>query len=260
MAHRISVLLVGSSEDFTETLSAKISEQEDMVLLATAEDGEEAMSLVRTLRPQVLVMDILLRKLDGVGFIKELKHSGELPHTIVVSAFFNDSIAAEISSLGASYCFPKPCRISEVINRIRDCVYPEQSEHTECSYEAEVTDALINFGVLPHLQGYRYLREAICRNINDRETLKGVTKILYPELAKSFRTTSKCIERGMRNALDAAWNNIKPEIRNAYFGELTAHLTERPTNSRFISMMTEFIIIKARRERRDGTSGANGKA
>lgn len=256
MEHKIGVLLVGSSEDFAQALSAKISEQEDMAVLAAAGDGEEAVAMVRSLRPQVIVMDILLRRLDGVGFIKELKRGGDMPHIIVVSSFLNDVIASEISALGASYCFPKPCRISEVINRIRECVYPEQPGHTECSYAAEVADALMKFGVLPHLQGYRYLREAICRNINDRETLKGVTKILYPELAKAFRTTSKCIERGMRNALDAAWNHTDPEVRNAYFGELTAHLAERPTNSRFISMMTEFILMKARR---DAMAGRNGK-
>lgn len=225
-----------------------------MLLLATADDGEKAVSMVQTLHPQVLITDILLRKLDGVGVLKELKRSGELPHTIVVSAFFNDKIASEIGSLGASYCFPKPCRISEVINRIRECVNIEPLDPVETSYDVEIAEALINFGVMPHLQGYRYLREAIRRNIFDGDALRGVTKILYPELAKAFRTTSKCVERAMRNAVDAAWKHGDAERRNAYFGEMTMLLTERPTNSRFISMMTEFILLHQRQEHRDGTS------
>ncbi len=254
MAHTISVLLVGSSEDFTETLSKKIVEQEDMVLLAMADDGEKAVSMVQALHPQVLVTDILLRKLDGVGVLKELKRSGEMPQTIVVSAFLNDAIASEIGSLGASYCFPKPCRVSEVINRIRECVQDEQLEQAECSYDVEIAEALINFGVMPHLQGYRYLREAIRRNI-DADVLRGVTKILYPDLAKVFHTTPKCVERAMRNAVDAAWKHGDAERRNAYFGEMTMLLTERPTNSRFISMMTEFILMRQSQERRESLAG-----
>ncbi len=253
MASKISILLVSSSEDFTAALSARINEQEDMTVLASAEDGEQALALARALDVQVIITDILLRKLDGVGFIRELRRGGDMPQIIVVSAFLNDAIAAEISALGVNYCFPKPCRISELISRIRDCAHPEPSELTSCGYDAEVTNALIAFGVMPHLQGFRYLREAICRNLNDGNATKGITKILYPDLGKVFHTTKKCVERGMRNALDTAWTHVDRQTRNAYFGELTAHLTKRPSNSRFIALITEYVRMK---ERRSGTGGS----
>lgn len=255
MAGKIGVLLVSSSEDFTTALSASINEQEDMTVLASAGDGEQALALARALDVQVVITDILLRKLDGVGFIRELRRGGSMPQTIVVSAFLNDAIAAEISALGVKYCFPKPCRISELISRIRDCARPEPGVLTSCGYDCEVTNALIAFGVMPHLQGFRYLREAICRNLNDGDATKGITKILYPDLGKDFHTTKKCVERGMRNALDTAWDHVTPEARNAYFGELTAHLTKRPSNSRFIALITEYIRMKERPERRGGTGG-----
>lgn len=253
MESKINILLVSSSEDFTTSLSASINEQEDMTVLAVAEDGEQALALAGALDVQVIITDILLRKLDGVGFIRELKRGGNMPRTIVVSAFLNDTIAAEISALGVDYCFPRPCRVSELIARIRECAHAQPGELTICDYDAEVTNALIAFGVMPHLQGFRYLREAICRNLNEGNATKGITKILYPDLGKAFHTTKKCVERGMRNALDTAWTNVDAQTRDAYFGELTARLTKRPSNSRFIALVTEYIRMKEQEERRGGT-------
>lgn len=249
MESKINILLVSSSEDFTTALSASINEQEDMAVLAIAEDGEQALALAGALDVQVIITDILLRKLDGVGFIRELKRGGNMPQTIVVSAFLNDTIAAEISALGVKYCFPRPCRVSELIGRIRECAHAEPGGLTGCGYDAEVTNALIAFGVMPHLQGFRYLREAICRNLSEGNVTKGITKILYPDLGKDFNTTRKCVERGMRNALDTAWDHVDAQTRNAYFGELTASLTKRPSNSRFIALITEYIRMKEKNER-----------
>lgn len=252
MSHTISVMLADSSEDFLEALSGYINEQEDLSVVAAAIDGEKAVSLVKALRPQVLVTDLLLRRLDGIGMLKELKLTGDMPRTIVLSAFLNDSIAKEISSLGVCYCFSKPCRAPDLAERIRECAYDrsgEPDEYGDCGYETEIAEAMINFGVMPHLQGYRYLREAIRRTIEDADALSGVTKVLYPDLAKTYHTTPKCVERSMRSALETAWNHGDAARRNGYFGEMTMLLTRRPTNSAFISMVTEFILMRNSKER-----------
>lgn len=253
MANKINVLLVSSSEDYTTLLSASINEQEDMTVLATASDGERALALARALEPQVIIVDVLLRKLDGVSFLRELKRGGDMPQTIVVSSFISDAVAAETAALGVRYCFAKPCRMSDLISRIRDCAHPGPVELTSCVYDTQVTNALMSFGISPHLQGFRYLREAICRNLKDGNATKGITKDLYPGLAKVFHTNAKCIERGMRNALDTAWDKTPPEKRNARFGEMTEHLPKRPSNSQFITLITEYIHITERHERRSGT-------
>lgn len=233
-------------------MSCYINVQEDLTVVAAAVDGRRTVSLVKALRPQVLVTDILLRRLDGIGMLRELKDTGEMPATIVLSAFLNDSIAKEISSLGVSYCFSKPCRAEDLLVRIRECACAcgeEPDGQGECGYETEITEAMINFGVMPHLQGYRYLREAIRRTIEDADALSGVTKVLYPELAKTYKTTPKCVERSMRSALEAAWVHGDASRRNRYFGEMTMLLNRRPTNSAFISMVTEFILMRSQRER-----------
>lgn len=243
-------MLADSSEDFLEALTCYVNIQEDMTVVGATADGEKSVSMIRALRPQVLVMDILLRRQDGISMLRELRHSGEMPRTIVLSAFLNDSVAKEISALGVSYCFSKPCRLADVVGRIRECECGQPGGETGPGYETEIAEALINFGVLPHLQGYRYLREAIRRTIEDDETLRGVTKVLYPELAKTYNTTPKCVERSMRSALETAWRYAPVSRRNDYFGEMTMLMTRRPTNSGFISMVTEFILMRRPKDSR----------
>lgn len=245
MDNAIGVLLADSSDDFLTMLADFIECERDMYVAGVAQDGEETVAMARRLRPDVLVTDILLRRLDGIGAMRELRESGDLPRTIVVSAFFNDSIASEISRLGADYCFPKPCRVPELIGRIRECAPAEEpAREASGGYDAEITEALINFGVMPHLQGYRYLREGIKRNIQDRNVLHGVTKILYPDLAKLFHTNPKCVERSMRNAVETAWRGGDPLRRESYFGPGKMEFSGKPTNSRFIAMVTEFVLLR----------------
>ena len=244
MENDIRVVLADSSDDFLAMLSEYISREPGLELCASAQDGEEALRQIRAKRPDVFVTDILLRRVDGMSVIRELRSTGELPRTIVVSAFFNDSIASEISTLGAVYCFPKPFKISELISRIKECLPDgQQTAGDGGAYDALITEALINFGIMPHLQGYRYLREAIRRNIDDSSVLRGVTKILYPDLAKQFGTNPKCIERSMRNAIETAWRRAGSADRDEYFGETMKRFAERPTNSRFIAAMTEFVLV-----------------
>ena len=251
MEKPLSVLLADSSEEFLTLLSDRVELEEDLYILGAARDGEELVSLVRRLRPDVLVTDVLLRNLDGIAALRRLKEEGEMPQTIVVSAFFNDHVAAEISKLGVCYCFTKPCRISELLDRIRECGDGlEREAPPEGGYEAAISEALMNANVLPHLQGYRYLREGVRRTLEDPGVLHGITKILYPDLARHFHTNAKCVEHSMRNALEIAWKEGDAKRRADYFGPGFAQLKRRPTNSEFLALVSEFILLKQQKENR----------
>ena len=244
----ISVVLADNSEDFLRLLSERIGQEEDMLVAGLARNGEEALETVRRFSPTVLVTDLLLQRLDGVSLLRELRTQGEMPRTIVASAFFNDITARELSAIGVSYCYIKPCRIEELIARIRECALAQPYLPSASSrWDEEIRAALMHFGIIPKHLGYRFLWEAIRRNIEDKNVLAGVTKILYPDLAKYFDTNPGCIERCMRNAIKAAWS--KPEnveIRDAYFGTFTSSLQEEkpPSNSEFIALIREYILMR----------------
>lgn len=249
MEKMIRVLLADTSEDFRSLFRDMIAHQEDIELIGSVDDGEEALALAMSALPDVLVTDVLLRRRDGLSLMRSLKENRCLPPTIVVSAFMNDSVVAQVNRLGAEYCVTKPCRLPELLEHIRRCAGGESLTRRSVSgaYETDIVEVLVNFGVMHHLNGYRFLQEGIRRTLQDPEALRGVTKILYPELARSFGTTAVRVERSMRSALEAAWENGDASARKAYFGASLCPYERRPTNSEFLAMSAEFIRLKQKK-------------
>jgi len=247
MSKEARILIADSSIDFQAALTHLVEERDGFRVEAVANDGAEALELIMELRPDILVTELLLREIDGIGLLRNLKQRGFLPPTIVVSGFFSDTVASELSGLGVMYYYPKPCRIAEIVICIKQMVSRESElpqKRGSHRFDEEITEAFLNAGVMPHLQGFRFLREATRRAIEDRSVLDGVTKILYPELAKTFNTTPECIERSMRNALESAWRNGDEERRRKYFDSQLSRMQARPTNSRFILMVADMVEAK----------------
>lgn len=231
-------------------LADGIAQEDGLHLLGSTSDGEEAVALTRQLQPDVLVMDVLLTQLDGIGVLRQLRESGELPRTVVVSAFLNDNVAAEVNKLGAGYCVTKPCRLTELLERIRSCAYDgtRRKPVSPAAYDADIAEVLVSFGIMHHLNGYRFLQEGIRRTMEDPGVLRGITKILYPELARSFHTTATRVERSMRSALETAWDNGDAKRRSAYFGAAMSRFDKRPSNSEFLAMCADFILLKQQKK------------
>ena len=250
MKKAISVVLADSSDGFRKLLSEYIDAEEDMYVAAAAENGMEAVERVSALRPDVLITDLLLREMEGLSLIRSLKEVGDLPHTIVVSGFFNDRLAVKAGELGVERFLPKPCSVDSLIECIRDCVCPgdtgaekqrrEEKRRLRVRLENRVDEALSCCGVMPHLRGWRYLRMALVLIAEDREKLLGVTKILYPELAAHFGTDATNVERCIRNAVELAWRDGDARKRAAYLGPaMSGALERRPGNVRFMKMVIE---------------------
>lgn len=256
MERSIGILLADCSEDFRTLLAQGIAQEEGLHLLGSTGDGEEAVAMALQLQPDVLVMDVLLTQLDGIGVLRQLRESGHLPRTVVVSAFLNDSIAAEVNKLGAGYCVTKPCRLPELLDRIRSCAEDGglRAPVSPGAYDADIVEVLVSFGVMHHLNGYRFLQEGIRRTIEDPGVLQGITKILYPELARCFHTTAIRVERSMRSALETAWESGDTDRRNAFFGAAMSRFDKRPSNSEFLAMSADFIRLKQQKK----TGGRTG--
>ena len=169
-----------------------------------------------------------------------------MPCTVVMSAFVNDMVAHTASLLGVADYLVKPCALNELLQRIREVAASGQNAGRD--YEQKVRSALTSIGILPNLNGRQYLEEAIRRVLMDRSVLRGITKILYPDLAKHFGTTPDCIERSIRSAVDKAWKRGDPETRHREFHGALDRFTASPSNAKFISAMAEFIAAEGERE------------
>ena len=244
----INVVIADSSDSFRSILAELIDGEEDMSVSARASDGLQAMELVQELRPDVLVTDLMLRGMEGMHLIRSLKQEGTLPRTIVVSGFFNDRLAEEVSSLGVEYFFPKPCRITELIQRIRECGDEAEAESEDAvrarlaqRVDTLAKEVLQGFGIPPHLYGHGYLREAMVRLIAYDYPLKGITKILYPDIAKASSTDPHRVERCIRHAIQTGWDEGDASEREQMFGTAFSHSQRQPTNSQFLAIAVDWV-------------------
>lgn len=260
---RISVLIADDNKDFCSILGEYLSNQEDVDVVGVAKDGIEAIDLVEETSPDVLVLDIIMPHLDGLGVLERLNVMDleKFPKVIVLSAVGQDKITQRAINLGADYYVVKPFdfeifmkRIRQVtgtvptkINKRRQAEFSMQlsnSNNAPKSLEVKITNIIHEIGVPAHIKGYLYLREAIGMVVENIELLSAVTKELYPNIGKKFNTTASRVERAIRHAIEVAWGRGRMETINNLFG-YTVHTDKgKPTNSEFIAMVADKLRLE----------------
>lgn len=257
MEAKTRILIADPNEEFRNMLVEIINAEEDLEVAGTAGDGQEALTMIDTLRPDVLLTDLVLARLDGLGLLTALEGSKDAPAAIVLSGFFNDRVVTACSDLGVYYFMPKPCDLPNLLTRIRQ-VAVERSRNAapasqgvaiapvpkEPSLESVVTDIIHEIGVPAHIKGYQYLREAIILTVNDMDAINAVTKVLYPAVAKKFATTPSRVERAIRHAIEVAWDRGDLETLQKFFGYTVSNIKGKPTNSEFIAMIADSLTLR----------------
>lgn len=218
-----------------------------------ATNGEEALNMIGTVSPDIVLIDVLLSKLDGIGVIRQTKKSNraELPIFIVMTIVNNQSMLVESINAGASMCMIKPISVESLCQHIETLIPSAnspivlaQSESQTPDIETQVTRIIHQLGVPAHIKGYQYLRTAILLTINDNNIINSVTKILYPSVAKKYHTTTSRVERAIRHAIEVAWDRGDVDVLNSYFGYTIQNNRGKPTNSEFIAMIADNLRLK----------------
>lgn len=245
MEKRGKVILADANEDFRNLLKEAIEKTEEFTVVGSTGDGMEALRLSKEQHPDLILMDIVLPGLDGFGVLKRLpKQDG--PQVVIISAFCNDRTVGEAMELGAFYFLTKPCETSSLMDRMRAAmVTPEHVEHP-VELKNMVTNIIHEIGVPAHIKGYQYLREAIMIAVDDMDVINAVTKILYPEVAKRFSTTPSRVERAIRHAIEVAWDRGDLETLQKFFGYTVSNTKGKPTNSEFIAMIADRLVLEKR--------------
>ena len=259
MKEQIKVVIADPNEDYRMLLRALAEGEEDLVIVGDTGSGAEALRLVESERPAVLVTDMILAGMDGIGVLEELgeRPEGERPAVIVTSGFVSDSAITRISGLGAAYFLQKPCESQLLFSRIRMVVGRGASQSAairlrrqEPSLEARITEIIHEIGVPAHIKGYQYLRDAIAITVSDPEAINAVTKVLYPAVARHFSTTPSRVERAIRHAIEVAWDRGDLETIQKYFGYTVSNLKGKPTNSEFIAMIADRLLLQQHAEQK----------
>lgn len=254
----ISVMVADDNREFCNLLSDFMSTQDDIQLVATANNGLDAVDKIYEHRPDVLLLDIIMPHLDGLGVLEKLNASTQhRPRVIVITAFGQESITQQALRLGADYYVLKPFNIEVLIRRIRDLqgfgpsvVVQEDStkyliqDLPKIDLEIEITGMLHEIGVPAHIKGYQYLRCAIAMVVEDMSILNSITKTLYPEIAIRYETTPNRVERAIRHAIETAWERSDVEVINKLFRYTIRNDRGKPTNSEFVAMLADKLRLK----------------
>ena len=258
---KVRVLVVDDNRRIVNLLKNALEKEEEVEVVGTASDGEEALQMIHLKRPDVVLLDLIMPKIDGLGVMERMQRPDfpVHPQVIVVSAVSQESVTEHAFALGAAYYILKPFDTRVIIARVKSVgmtgekgdkvvttVFENRNRLQNHSMEAEITQTIHEIGVPAHIKGYQYLREAIIYSVEDPEMLGAVTKILYPAIAKRSHTTSSRVERAIRHAIEVAWNRGCEEVLEEIFGYTISVGRGKPTNSEFIALIADTIQLEYR--------------
>lgn len=261
---KISIGIADDNKDFCEILSDYFTEQENIDITFVANDGIQTVDCVKKFLPDVLILDMIMPHLDGLGVLESINNMDlpKYPKTIMLSAVGQESITQKATKLGAEYYLVKPFNLGVLSKRInqlfgeeleegsgkltsiRTVVNNNSVEKTSNDLEVDITNIIHEVGVPAHIKGYQYLRDAITMVVEDMDLLGAVTKELYPAIAKLNNTTPSRVERAIRHAIEVAWNRGKIETINNLFGYTVHNDKGKPTNSEFIAIIADKLRLE----------------
>ena len=248
MEKRTTVLVADGSEEFCIQLS-KALQNGGYQVVGTATDGQSALEQLKAVEPDVLILDLMLPKMDGVTVLKNLPQKNR-PKLLLMAAFATDYVAGVAASVGADYLMLKPVLPQTVAERLEEIIRTDRSadrrKSEEPDIETMVTNVIHEIGVPAHIKGYQYLREAIIIAVGDMEVINAITKVLYPQVAKAFSTTPSRVERAIRHAIEVAWDRGDLDTLQRFFGYTVSNTKGKPTNSEFIALIADRLQLQLR--------------
>jgi len=245
----IKILIADDNMEFCKLLGSFISQQEGLEIVGMAKNGTQAIEMIQKYSPDVVVLDIIMPQLDGIGVLENLAGTGKRPKVIMLTAFGQESVTRRSVELGADYFILKPFDFNMLVDRIRQLTsevsihqYVQKTKTRDL--DTDVTNIMHEMGVPPHVKGYHYLREAILMAYNDISLLGALTKELYPMIAENFKTTPSKVERAIRHAIQLACDRGNVKMINNYFGYNMNIDRGKPTNGQFISTIADRLMLQ----------------
>ena len=253
MNNRKLILLADDNQEFCGQCASALAAK-GFETLVCKKDGQEVLRLIREKSPSVVVMDVFMTTIDAMGVLNALSNDEAAPKPVMMTSSVVDHpfFQSELMRLGAVYHFNKPFDPQVLADRVEFFADFNPGQHTARrettrsnfkSLESVVTDIILEIGVPAHIKGYQYVRDSIILAERQPDVINGITKVLYPAVAKQNGTTSSRVERAIRHAIEVAWDRGDVDVLNSYFGYTIHNLRGKPTNSEFIAMIADKIRL-----------------
>ena len=237
------VLLANGSEEFCGKLGVALKQTNRYSVVGSACDGVRAISLLKELKPDLLVVDLMLPQADGLSVLKAAAGLDPKPKLLVLVEFVTEYVSSMFMTLGVQYIMLKPCSCRAVVERLDEICEsavsrkPAIAAKRNANIESMVTSIIHEIGVPAHIKGYQYLREAILIAVNDMDVINAI---------KTFATTPSRVERAIRHAIEVAWDRGDLETLQRFFGYTVSNTKGKPTNSEFIALIADRLQLQLR--------------
>jgi two-component system response regulator (stage 0 sporulation protein A) len=253
----IKLLIAEDLESEDVLLSKSLNKFEEMNVIGAYEEEHKILNTLKVVEVDVLIVSLFKSKFDGFNIIETLRNNSndyiKPKRIIAVTHFVSSFVNSKLNDLQVDYLGVEPIDIDPFSNIIKSMLY-EKNEGVTFDYDPnldeEITDMLHEVGVPAHIKGYLYLREAITMVYNNIDILGSITKVLYPEVARKFGTTSSRVERAIRHAIEIAWVRGNVEAISEIFSYTISYNKSKPTNSEFIAMTADRLRPNHSKEKR----------
>jgi len=265
MANKIKIIIADDNRNLCQMLQNYLQGQDELSIVGVAYNGSDACELIQTQQPDLIILDLVMPNLDGLGVLERINARTTItrPKVIMLTAFGQESLTHQAMMLGVDYFILKPFDLDILNKRIRSLTQDmpsSTSSHqftslaspivttvgSELNLVAEVTSIMHQIGIPAHVKGYQYIRDAILMVIEDVSLLGAVTKELYPSIAKKHDTAPSRVERGIRHAIELAWERGHTETMKKIFGYSMNIERQKPTNSEFIALLADKFIVMSK--------------
>ena len=237
----LQIVIADTSRDFCESLTGYIRFRKGLEILGASGDGEKAVQLIQKKTPNLLVMNPMIE--NSMALLSYIHKSGVSLNSLT----FPQVKGRFIVPLSPEWSSPPGEMASQVVNLseyIRNILEPVSTAEYDAALEVQISNLMRQLGIPAHLKGYQYLRKAIIMAMKDPAVMDGVTKILYPDIARCYGTTASCVERAMRKAIAVAWERGNIDFLQYYFGCTKKPQMAKPTNSEFIATVADILYLR----------------
>lgn len=248
---KVRMLVVDDNEGMVNVIKEYFKDNKDIEVCFTAYNGEEAINIIDKNKDEIdmILLDIIMPKKDGIYVLEEMKNRNIYKRIIVETSYDTDDMIHMVGKLGASYFISKPYDLTDLEKRINSLKYlsiPDANkivDFIDGELATTITKMLHELGIPSHIKGYQYIREGIVMLYDDPTMIGGITKELYPLLAKKFDTTVSRVERAMRHAIEVGWTRSDWKMTEDLFGQSVDFDRTKPTNSEFLVTIADKLRL-----------------
>lgn len=247
---KIKVLMIDDNVNLVEMVKEYFKDNQNIEIALTAQNGEEGLELIENNLENfdVVLLDLIMPKKDGLYVLEQINKKNINCNIIVETSYNSQDAIRQVSEYNVNYFILKPFELTDLEQRIVEVVNSKNKSGKQINIkqnnlQISITKILHELGIPSHIKGYQYIREGIGIIYEHPETIGGITKELYPELANKFDTTVSRVERAIRHAIEVSWNRGDWDLMEEIFGHSVDIDKAKPTNSEFIVTIADKLRL-----------------